>query len=129
MNNVIDELKRKQLARLKGELIDPPIAESALEFVADPELDAAYARYCESQKYWDREPLPRIEWEARHREFVLRISVQPENPREQLPFIVGNRRDEYGDLEALPWPRWPSPGQPMTPEISRAHSNELLLVM
>jgi len=99
-----DELRQRQLARLRGELIEP-IGESALEFAPDP-LDA-----------------------AEHQEQMERISVQPENPREQLPFIVGNRRDEYGDLEALPWPRWPSPGQPMTPEISRAHSNELLLVM
>ncbi|HYT22232.1 MAG TPA: hypothetical protein VEW05_18650 [Candidatus Polarisedimenticolia bacterium] len=120
-----DELRQRQLARLRG--IDPPIAGSALEFVPDPELDADYASYCKSQRDWEREQKPRDVWEREHRELMQRLNVQPENPLEESPFVVTNRRDEYGDLQALPAPRWPSPGQPKTTAISRAHFEEGML--
>jgi hypothetical protein len=121
-----DELRQRQLARLKGELIDPPIAESA-QFVSDPELDAAYASYCEDRKNWEREAKPRNVWEREYRERMERYNIQPENPLEETPFVVSNRRDEYGDLQALPAPRWPNPGQPKTTAISRAHFEEGML--
>ena len=123
-----DELRQRQLARLRGELIDPPIAESALEFVTDPELDAAYARYCEDQKYWEREVKPRELWERERRELMQQINIQPESEAEPEPFVVGHRRNDYGELVALPAPKWPNPGEPKTPEISRAHFKEELLL-
>src|SRR5260370_37042901 len=113
------ELRQRQLARLKGEVIDP-IAGSALEFTPDPALDAGYASHCESQKYWEREPKPRSEWEPEHREFLQRINIQPENEVEPVePFVVGYRRTEYGYLVALPAAKWPSPREPTTLDISQ----------
>ncbi len=123
-----DELRQRQLARLRGEVIDPPIVGSALEFAPDPELDADYASYCKSQRDWEREPQPREVWETKHKEAMQRLNVQPENPLEETPFVVGSHRDEYGDLHALPAPKWPNPGEPKTLDISHAYSAEEQLV-
>src|SRR5713101_6133348 len=120
------ELRQRQLARLKGEVIDP-LAGSALEFTPDPELDAVYASHCESQKHWEREPKPRSEWEPEYKELMTQLNIQPENEAEPEPFRVGYRRTEYGYLVALPAPKWPNPGEPKTLEISRTHSAEELL--
>jgi len=123
------ELRQRQLARLRGELTEPPIDDSALEFVPDPDLDAAYARDCASARNWDREPEPRGEWEAKHKELMQRHNIQPENEIEPEPFVVGWRRDEYNDLVALPTPKYPSPGEPLTKEIAAARFKEELLRM
>jgi len=120
------ELRQRQLARLRGAPIEASPIDSA-QFVPDPDLDADYASYCASERNWEREPEPRAEWEAKHKETIQRYNVQPENPPEEIPFVVGSHRDEYGDLQALPAPKWPSPGQPKTPEISRAHFEEGML--
>jgi hypothetical protein len=121
----MDDYKQRQLARLRGEVIDP-IGESALE-LPDPQLDVDYASYCASQKYWEREPERRDVWEAKHKELMQQLNIQPENPPEETPFVVSNRRNEYGDLQALPAPKWPTPGQPKTTAISRAHFEEGML--
>src|SRR5258708_1361684 len=95
------ELRQRQLARLKGTVIDPPMG-SALEFTPDPALDAAYASHCESQKYWEREPKPRDVWEPEYRELMAQLNIQPANEIEPVePFVVGYCRTEYGDLVAL----------------------------
>src|SRR5437867_3475627 len=120
-----DELRQRQLARLRGEVFNPVFNAGSAQFVPDPELDADYNRYCASERNWEREPEPREVWEREHKESMQRLNIQPENPPE-TPFIVGNR-DEYGDLQALPAPRWPSPGQPKTQEISKAHFEEGML--
>jgi len=122
----MDEVRRRQLARLRGEVIDPPI-DSALEFVPDPELDAEYASDCASERNWDREPEPRGVWETKHKEVMQRYNTQPENEIEPEPFVVGYKRNSRGELVALPAPKWPNPGEPKTPEISRTHFKEELL--
>ena len=119
------ELRQRQLARLRGVPIEASPIDSA-QFVPDPDLDADYASYCAGERNWEREPEPRAEWEREHKESMQRLNIQPENPPEATPFIVGHR-DEYGDLQALPAPRWPNVGEPKTQEISRAHFEEEML--
>src|SRR5260370_39477280 len=99
MNNDELELRRRQLARLKGEqpVDELPTESTHNPFVPDPEV-------------------------------LARHNIQPENAVEPEPFVVGWGHNQYGDLLALPAPKWPSPGQPKTAEISRAHSAEGQLV-
>jgi len=120
------ELRQRQLARLRGVPIEASPIDSA-QFVPDAGLDADYASHCKSAKDWEREPEPRAEWEREHKESMQRLNIQPENEIEPEPFIVGSRRNEFGELIALPAPKWPHPGQPKTLEISRAHFDEGML--
>src|SRR6266478_1622809 len=121
------ELRQRQLARLRGQVIDPPIAGSALEFAPDSALDGEYQSYVARWESFDWQPKPRSEWERERWELMQRLNIQPENPQEEIPFVVTNRRNEYGKLQALLAPKWPSPGQPKTSEISRAHFEEGML--
>ena len=57
------------------------------------------------------------------------LDVQPENQPEPEPFKVGTTIDRYGDRTALPRPKYPHPGEPLTPEIFTAHFEEHLLWM
>jgi hypothetical protein len=99
MNNDELELRKRQLARLKGEqpVDELPTESTPKEYVPDPEV-------------------------------LARHNIQPENEVEPQPFVVGWGRNEYGDMLALPSPSWPNPGEPKTPEISRIHSAEGQLV-
>jgi hypothetical protein len=97
-------------------------SEFALEFTPDPELDTDDRSYVAQWESFDWKPKPRDAWEREHRELMERISIQPENPPEETPFVVGQHQDDYGYLEALPGPRWPSPGQRKTSEIESAYN-------
>ena len=110
--NEMDELKRKQLARLRGELVDTPLPDDLLE--ADP------VRVSDPEQEGRRE--------REHRELMERYKIQPANEIEPEPFVVGYRRNEYDYLLALPAAKWPSPGEPKTTEISRTHFAEEILV-
>jgi hypothetical protein len=103
------ELRQRQLARLRGQPVEP------LEPLANfpgPITSLVDAPDKEEQ-----------------RQRLSQQTIQPENPVEEIPFVVGKRRDEYGDLCALPVPRWPSPGQPKTLDIVHAYDKERSLQM
>ena len=104
-----DELRARQLARLRGEKI--PALESASEFEIEIPTGIDFLP--------PAKPFNIDEWFA--------SQVQPQNEIEPEPFIVGHRRNEYGQLVALPMPKYPSPGQPLTKEIEAAYFKELLL--
>jgi len=115
-----DELKRKQLERLRGQAsiqaaAEPAAADAVIatltpDALGDPSLDDEYLRDCANAEYWLWPVLPRLEWEAERRSWCeriesLRFSQTPDPP--DGPFEVGARKSRYGDLVALPEPRPP----------------------
>lgn len=86
----MDELKRRQLARLKGESLEPINA-------ADDDTEISYTFVFDREAFW-------------------RDLKQPTRTLDSHPY-----------LEAIPYPCYPAPGEPLTPEIEREHFEEVQL--
>jgi len=118
----LDELRRRQLARLKGETPSGATTES----LSDDSLDAAYQRACAEAENGGWEIPDRLSWQTEHEAWLekQRNRKQPEST-EPENFVVGANRDRYGDRTAIPSPRWPEPGALMTREVVRTYDAEL----
>jgi hypothetical protein len=119
--NTLDELRRRQLSRLKGELhesTEPPA-------IQEP-LDDEYASYAARQEAGNWPVQDRETWETEHRAWLerQRDRKQPENKPEPKPFQVGQATDEWYPRAAIPRPQWPEPGAPLTREVERAYNAE-----
>ena len=108
-----DELRKRQLARLKGELptsTSSP-ATTSTEFLPDPELDGEYFAYAARQEKGNWPVQGRETWETEHKAMLEkeRNRKQPKNKPEPKPFQVGQPTGEWYPRAAIPAPRWPAP--------------------
>jgi hypothetical protein len=120
----LDELRRKQLARLKGEI---PSAATPEFSIPDAKLDDEYFAYAARQEKGNWPVQDREIWEAEHRAMLEteRNRKQPENKLEPQPFQVGQPTGEWYPRAAIPAPKWPEPGALLTREIVKSHDAEL----
>lgn len=115
---------RQQLARLKGEAQLPTSAQQN-DFVADSNLDNAYHKSVAAAEANDWPAEDRETWEKRYKEWLQwwNNRVQPANEPE-TPFVVGRVADHWYGRDAIPPPRWPEPGAPISKAVQDAYDRE-----